>query len=82
MNSNLRQYLFGLVFFAVGIYNIVAGDYLESSLYVMAGLSFVFNQMINEPRLTAYKKALVAVTWTFIILTAILFLYLLQERYL
>lgn len=82
MNANIRQYIFGSVFIAIGVYNIAVGEYLESSLYIMAGASFVFNQMVNEPRLVRHKKQLVVLTWTFIILTSVLFLYLLQSRYL
>ena len=81
MNANIRQYLFGAVFIAVGVYNIAVGEYLESSLYIMAGASFALNQMVNEPRLVRHKKQLVMATWTFIIMTAVLFLYLLQSRY-
>jgi hypothetical protein len=81
MNANIRQYLFAAVFIGVGVYNIAVGEYLESSLYIMAGASFALNQMVNEPRLVRHKKQLVIATWTFIILTAVLFLYLLQSRY-
>ena len=82
MKANPRQYVFALIFFGVGIYNIVIGDYLESSLYLLAGLSFTVNQLTNEPRLAQHKKLLVRATWALIIVTSILFLYLLQSRYL
>ena len=80
MRPNPRQYIFGLIFFAVGIYHIVIKDYLESSLYIMAGLSFVLNQLTFEPRLAEYKKTLVIISWSFIIATMLLFLYLLQFK--
>lgn len=82
MNPNPRQYVFGLIFMGVGIYNIVIRDYLESSLYIMAGLAFIFNQLANEPRFVANKKTLVIVTWALIITTGLLFLYLLQFKFL
>jgi hypothetical protein len=82
MNANPRQYVFGLIFIGVGIYNIVIRDYLESSLYIMAGLSFIFNQLANEARFVAYKKPLVITTWALIIITGLLFLYLLQFKFL
>ena len=82
MKPNRRQFILGAIFIGVGIYNIVIHEYLESSLYIMAGLSFVLNQLTNEPGLAMYKKQLVIATWTFIIITSILFLFLLQYRYL
>ena len=82
MNANVRQYLFGLIFIGVGIYNLVIRDWLEASLYIMAGLSFILNQLVNEPNLINYKKQLVITTWVFIAGTFVLFLYLLQFKWL
>ena len=81
MNSIKRQYLFGLLFIGVGIYQAVRHDYLEFSLYAMAGTAFILNAMVSEPRLVAYKKPLIIITWILIVSTAILFLYLLQFRF-
>jgi hypothetical protein len=81
MNPRVRQYLFGSIFFAVGIYFIAKQDRLEGSLYCLAGLSFVFNTMVNEPRLVSYKKILAGLAWTLIIVTAILFLWVIQFKY-
>jgi hypothetical protein len=82
MNSQVRQYLFGAIFVGVGIYQLVIKDYLEFALYAVAGLAFIVNALTFEPRLIAYKKPLVIVSWIFIITTGILFLYLLQFKYL
>lgn len=81
MNSLSRQYLFGSIFFAVGIYHLWIKDYLEASLYCLAGLAFIVNTLTSEPRLVEYKKILVAISWILIISTAILFLWLLQSRF-
>lgn len=82
MNSVKRQYLFGLFFIAVGIYQIVAkNDYLEFSMYAVAGAAFVVNGMSSEPKLVSYKKPLVIAAWFLIISAAILFLYLLQFKF-
>lgn len=81
MNSLTRQYLFGSVFFAVGIYHLWIKDYVEATLYCLAGLAFIVNTLTSEPRLAAYKKTLVVITWVLIIATAILFLWLLQVRF-
>jgi hypothetical protein len=82
MNSTRRQYLFGLIFLAFGIYQAVVKDYLECSLYCIAGLAFIVNAMTFEPKLFQYKKLLVVATWILIASTGILFLYLLQFKYL
>ena len=82
MNAKNRQYLFGLIFLAVGIYQFTIRDWLEFSLYTLAGLAFIVNSLTMEPRLLPYKKALVIVSWLLIIATGILFLYLLQFKYL
>lgn len=82
MNAQTRQYLFGLIFIGVGIYQVSAGDLLEFSLYGMAGTAFIVNALTLEPRLSAYKKPLVVFSWVLIIATAILFLYMIQFKYL
>jgi hypothetical protein len=82
MNSQVRQYLFGAIFMGVGIYQFMIKDYLEFSLYLLGGLAFVFNAFTFEPRFFAYKKPLVITSWILIGTTGILFLYLLQFKYL
>lgn len=82
MNATTRQYLFGLIFIGVGIYQLIKMDLLEACLYLLAGTAFVFNTLATEPRFVAYKKPLVIVTWVLIITVGILFLYLLQFKYL
>ena len=82
MNQRTRQYLFGFIFFAVGIYQLSQHDALEASLYMAAGTAFVFNSLAMEPRLIAYKKGLAIITWGLIIGTGILLLWLVQFKYL
>lgn len=82
MNMQTRQYLFGLIFIGVGIYQVSIGDLLEFGLYGLAGAAFIFNALTLEPRLSEYKKPLVIVSWILIGATGILFLYLLQFKYL
>jgi len=82
MNARQRQYLFGAIFLAFGIYQIVKKDMLEASLYMVAGAAFIFNTIATEPALAQYKKVLVIITWALIIVSGILFLYLLQFKFL
>ncbi|HEY3405072.1 MAG TPA: hypothetical protein VGK59_16905 [Ohtaekwangia sp.] len=82
MNVQLRSYLFGVIFLAVGLFQVYQKDYLEASLYLLAGLSFIANTLTSEPKLATAKKALVVITWILIITTALVFLYVLQFKYL
>ena len=82
MNSKTRQYVFGIIFLAVGVYQLVINDLLEFSLYGMAGAAFIVNALTMEPRFSSQKKPLVIVSWILIAGTGILFLYLLQFKYL
>lgn len=81
MDSIKRQYLFGLLFTGIGIYQAIMNDYLEFSLYTVAGLAFVVNALSSEPKLVSYKKPLVITAWILIISAGILFLYLLQFKF-
>jgi hypothetical protein len=81
MKALSRQYLFGLIFIAVGVYQLTISDYLEACLYSVAGLAFIVNAMTLETRLSEYKKPLVVASWVLIITTGLLFLYLLQFKY-
>jgi len=82
MNARTRQYLFGLLFIGVGIYQLVVGDMLEFSLYGLAGAAFIVNALTMEARLLNYKKPLVIISWILIGATGVLFLYLLHFKYL
>jgi hypothetical protein len=81
MNSQARQYIFGSIFLAVGVYQFYHSEYLEFSLYVCAGSAFVFNALVSEPALEAYKKPLVIITWTLIVAATLLFFYLLRYKF-
>jgi hypothetical protein len=81
MNATQRQYLFGLIFFGVGVYYITRSSWVESSLYVVAGLAFVVNALTLEPKLVQYKKTLAIFSWVLIIATGLLFLYLIQFQW-
>lgn len=81
MNTQQRQYLFGVIFFLFGLYQAYLGQMLEFSLYALAGLSFIFNQLASEPKFGAHKKQLVITTWVLIIATGLTFFYLLQFKF-
>lgn len=77
-----RQYLFALIFMGVGIYQMTKGDVVEASLYLFAGSAFIFNALASEARLQQYKKLLAIITWVLIIVTGLLFLWVIQFKYL
>jgi hypothetical protein len=81
MNAIIRQYLFGVIFIGVGVYELIILDYLEFSLYGVAGLSFVVNALTQEPKLVNHKKNLVILSWVLIITTGLLLLYLIQFKW-
>lgn len=81
MNARTRQYLFAVIFLGIGAYQLYKKDYLEAALYLLAGSAFLFNTLTTEPSLFSYKKILVIITWVLIIVTALVFLYVMQFKY-
>lgn len=82
MNARTRQYMFGLIFIGIGIYQLTIHDMPEFTLYSLAGASFIVNALTLEQKLVHYRKPLVIFSWILIGATGILFLYLLQFKYL
>ncbi|RAW03308.1 hypothetical protein [Pseudochryseolinea flava] len=71
-------YIFPILFIAIGIYQMFRVDFLEASLYIIAGLAFVFNAMASEERLAKHKKTLVTITWTLLGISVLIFFWVLQ----
>lgn len=82
MKPHVRQYLFGLIFIGVGIYQFVIRDYIETALYSLGGLAFIVNTLSLDPKLIRHKKLLAIISWILIISTGLLFLYVIQFKYL
>ena len=81
MNSRIRQYLFGAIFIGVGIYYLTQEDELEALLYCLAGLCFVVNSLVSEPALINFRRVLTITTWVLIVITGLLFLWVIQFKY-
>ena len=81
MKSEKQQYVFGALFVGVGLYQFYQNDFLEGALYILAALAFIVNALTREPRLLAWKKPLVIITWVLIAVTLILFVYLIQFKF-
>ena len=82
MNSNTRQYLYGIIFTGVGIYYLMQQHWLDATLFSIAGLAFIANTLASESRLLVYKRKLVIIAWVLIIATGLVFLYWLQFKFL
>jgi hypothetical protein len=78
---NRRQYLFGLAFIILSLFYFFKARDIEGTLCVLAGLSFITNQLTAEPKLFAYKKMLVIATWIFILITGVFFFYVLRNSF-
>ena len=78
---NRRQYLFGLAFIILSLFYFFKARDIEGALCVLAGLSFITNQLTAEPKLFAYKKMLVIATWIFILITGVFFFYVLRNSF-
>ncbi|MBT1703576.1 hypothetical protein [Chryseosolibacter indicus] len=82
MSARFRHYLFGVIFIVIAIIQLIRKEYLEFSLYAVAGVTFIVNTLTSEAKLYHIKKQLVILTWILMVVTGILFLYLLQAEYL
>ncbi|GIV37686.1 MAG: hypothetical protein KatS3mg032_2065 [Cyclobacteriaceae bacterium] len=81
LNTQNRQYLFGALFFAFGLYQAWTRDFLEFALYASAGAAFIGNALIAEPALAAWRKWLIIADWALIIVASLLFLAVIRYRY-
>lgn len=81
MSTAKWQYILGIIFLGFGVYQLTLKDYLECLLYTAAGLSFIVNMLTTEPKLISYKKNLVIVSWILIIITGLVFLYVIQFKW-
>jgi hypothetical protein len=82
MNSRVRQYIFGGVFFVLGVYLWTQSNTLYAWTCFLTGISFIVNALTFEPALESYKKPLTILAWILIAVTAIMFLWVLQFSYL
>lgn len=71
-------FIFPILFIALGIYQMFRVDFLEASLYLLAGLAFVFNALASEERFAKHKKMLVTTTWILLGISALIFFWVLQ----
>ena len=76
------QYIFAIIFTGVGVYQIYRADWLEAILYFLAAITFVLNNLASAPKFAQQKKLMVVIIWVLMIVITLLFLWLLQFKYL
>jgi hypothetical protein len=81
MASHRRLYLYGGALLVVAAYQVYQGDFVEMGLYVLAAFTFGINGLAAEPALVRYKTALTVLSWIFIFVTVIDFLYLMRFKF-
>lgn len=74
-----REYGFSALFYALSVYNLLKPDYLEMTLYLMAGTAFALMGLTKEGKFIKHKKIIDVVLWTLIIFTALYFLFMLRN---
>ena len=71
-------FIFPVLFIALGIYQMFRVDFLEASLYIIAGLAFIFNALASEEKLVKHKKLLATITWILLGISLLIFFWVLQ----
>ena len=72
------QFIVAIVFFALGIYKITGTEYIQAVLFIVMGLGFSSMAIINQGYLVRYSKIINALSWIFVVVAALLFLYAIQ----
>ena len=80
MNNKSLTLAFAIGFFILGLYNLYRMDLQEVGLYFLAALAFTFNVLASEPKLLRFRKPFTIITWVLMVVTGLLFLYLLQFK--
>jgi len=80
MNNKSLSLAFAIGFFILGLYNLYRMDLQEVGLYFLAALAFTFNILASEPKLLRFKKPFTIITWVLLVITGLLFLFLVQFK--
>lgn len=73
------QFLVAIVFVALSIYKFQGDEHIQAILFLIMGLGFSTMGIINKGYLSSYTKVLNILSWLFVILAALLFLYAIQS---
>jgi len=77
--SNLNtQFLVSLVFLALGIYRATGENTIQAVLFIIMGLGFACMGIINKGYLPRFTKVINILSWVFVVVAALLFLYAIQ----
>ncbi len=78
MKKGGLRFLVGGAMVLFGLYQVITGNYWESSLYLTAGLAFISIGLLMSDAFPRYRKLLNIVSWVLIILAVLLFFFLLR----
>ena len=72
------QFIVSFVFLALGVYKITGEEYIQAVLFIVMSLGFASMAIINQGYLPRYSRVIGVLSWVFIIIAALLFLYAIQ----
>jgi hypothetical protein len=78
LGSFNTQLLVALVFLALSIYRFTGEEYIQAILFLVMALGFSSMGVIREGYLARFHKVLNVLSWVFVIVAALLFLYAIQ----
>jgi drug/metabolite transporter (DMT)-like permease len=67
-----------MVFLALGIYRATGENKIQAVLFIVMGLGFACMGIMNKGYLPKYSKIINILSWVFVIIAALLFLYAIQ----
>lgn len=81
MNTEKRFFIFGALLVAMGSYQLFIGDVSEALLYYFAAGAFSTTGMSTKKDLNpSIKKIMSILSWTFIIITALIFFFMVRSE--
>ncbi len=78
MSAAIIRYVVGAIMLVFSVWQIYRNDYWEFALYFCAGIAFVIMGLLTDDVFPRARKFLNIVSWVFIILAVLLFLFLLR----
>ena len=78
LGSFNTQLLVAVVFLALSIYRGIGEDYIQAALFLVMALGFSSMGVIKEGFFPQFNKILNILSWVFVVVAALLFLYAIQ----
>ncbi len=78
MGNINTQFIVSFVFLALGVYKLIGEEYIQAVLFIVMCLGFASMGIINQGYLPKYSKVIGVLSWVFVVVAALLFLYAIQ----